>query len=241
MIRVGCSGFPAKREDYFGKFDIVELDSTLYNLPTPSTAIRWQDEAPEGFEFIVKVWQPVTHPADSPTYRRTELKISEARKHRYGGFRMTREVMDAWEMTREVGRILHSRLFLFQSPPDFNESTESVLNLRVFFEKIERGKSKMVWEPRGEWSEETLLSLCRDLNLVRCIDPFSTPPLDGDIAYYRLHGRGGYGYKHSEKDLDELLNLCPEAKDSYVMFSNISMLEDALRFKFMARSRKHPA
>jgi len=240
MIKAGCSGFPVKREDYFGKFDVVELDSTFYNLPRPSTAIRWDDEAPEGFGFIVKVWQVVTHPSDSPTYRRTKLSIPESRIEKYGNFQMTKEVLDAWEKTREVARMLHSKLLLFQSPPSFHESPDSVLNLRNFFEKIERGDARMVWEPRGVWSNETLKSLCEDLDLVHSVDPFVGPALSGDIAYYRLHGKGGYGYKYSDRDLDDLLDMCPSDKDSYVLFNNMAMLEDGLRFRFAARSRGHP-
>lgn len=237
MIRVGCCGFPVKREEYFDKLDTVELQSTFYNLPRPSMAIKWNEEAPKGFCFVVTAWQAVTHPPDSPTYRRTKLDIPQSKRANYGYFQTTLETAEAWERTLEVARMLHSESILFQSPPLFEESADNVLNLRTFFEKIDRDGLRMVWEPRGKWDESTLVRLCRDLNLVHCVDPFATQQLHGDIAYYRLHGRGGYGYAYTDKDLQELLSMCPEDTDSYVLFNNMSMLEDALRFRFAARSR----
>lgn len=237
MIRVGCCGFPVKREEYFPKFDVVELQTSFYNLPKPSTAIRWFSESPDGFGFIVKVWQVVTHPADSPTYRKTRLEIPESKRDKYGYFQQTEEVLEAWEGTREIARILHAEMVLFQSPPSFEENEKNVLNLRTFFRKIDRNDLVLIWEPRGRWSRETIKGLAKELELVHCVDPFAGPRLHGDIAYYRLHGRGGYGYRYSDADLEELLDKCPDSADSYVLFNNMSMLEDGLRFRFRAKSR----
>ncbi len=47
---------------YFSKiFDIVEINSTFYNLPTESMVLNWRNRVPENFRFIVKVWQNITH------------------------------------------------------------------------------------------------------------------------------------------------------------------------------------
>jgi len=42
-------------------FDIVEINSTFYNLPTESMVINWKNRVPENFRFVVKVWQKITH------------------------------------------------------------------------------------------------------------------------------------------------------------------------------------
>ena len=69
-VRVGCCGFPVSRPRYFKSFGVVEVESGFYQPPKPSTAERWRSEAPEGFQFMVKAWQLITHPPTSPTYRK---------------------------------------------------------------------------------------------------------------------------------------------------------------------------
>jgi uncharacterized protein YecE (DUF72 family) len=235
MTKVGCCGFPVRREEYYDKFDIVELQTTFYNLPKPSTAIKWSSEAPRGFAHVLKAWQAITHPADSPTYRRTKIEIPKEKKKNYGHFKLTDEVKDAWDRTRETARVLRSEMVLFQSPPDFGEKPENILNVRSFFEKAERGGLVMVWEPRGGWEKTTVDSLCSDLDIVHCTDPFNDGHTEGITAYHRLHGKGGYGYRYSDGDLEELLGYCSDAEETYVMFNNMSMLEDALRFRFLTK------
>ncbi|MCW2751257.1 MAG: hypothetical protein JWR83_2367 [Aeromicrobium sp.] len=75
--RVGCSGWsyddwrglvypadlPRRRwfEHYASAFDSVELNTTFYRLPKPSTVEGWRDAAPPGFCFALKVGQFGTH------------------------------------------------------------------------------------------------------------------------------------------------------------------------------------
>jgi len=60
---------------YFSKiFNIVEINSTFYNLPTESMVINWKNRVPDNFCFIVKVWQKITHNLDDPD---SELYISQ--------------------------------------------------------------------------------------------------------------------------------------------------------------------
>ena len=52
---------------YFSKFfNIVEVNSTFYNLPSEEIVINWYKRVPEGFRFIVKMWQKVTHELNDP-------------------------------------------------------------------------------------------------------------------------------------------------------------------------------
>jgi uncharacterized protein YecE (DUF72 family) len=47
---------------YAEHFDTVEINSTFYRPPAPSTARKWVKETPGGFEFSVKLYQKFTHP-----------------------------------------------------------------------------------------------------------------------------------------------------------------------------------
>ncbi len=76
-VRVGCSGwvygdwrgrvYPADApqrtwfERYAERFDTVELNTTFYRLPSPSTVEHWADQAPEGFVYSPKLGQFCTH------------------------------------------------------------------------------------------------------------------------------------------------------------------------------------
>jgi uncharacterized protein YecE (DUF72 family) len=76
-LRIGTSEFTAagwsgsfyppdlKPKDYLPfyatKFSSVEIDSTYYATPSPSTVRGWRDKTPDGFLFSAKVPQVVTH------------------------------------------------------------------------------------------------------------------------------------------------------------------------------------
>jgi uncharacterized protein YecE (DUF72 family) len=228
-LRVGCCGFPEARNRYYREFSIVEVQQTFYSPPEVSTLKRWREEAPEGFEFTVKAWQIVTHPSSSPTYRRLKKRIGNPEN--YGFFRPTKEVMDAWKVTSTAAEALKARVILFQTPRSFKPEKENINNLYEFLHRIKESGFIIAFEPRG-WDKESILKVCKEFNLVHVVDPFVDEILYGDILYWRLHGIGGYRYRYTDKDLSELKNrLVSTSKKGYILFNNISMLEDARRFR----------
>lgn len=46
---------------YAGQFQTVEIDSTFYGTPSPSTVTGWNEKTPQDFIFAVKVPQVITH------------------------------------------------------------------------------------------------------------------------------------------------------------------------------------
>ncbi len=62
--------YPKKMEasqhlEYFSRyFDIVEINSTFYNLPSEDMVFNWKNRVPDNFRFIIKVWQKITHELD---------------------------------------------------------------------------------------------------------------------------------------------------------------------------------
>ncbi len=232
-LEIGCCGFPVSKAKYFQNFKVVELQQTFYQPPQIETAIKWREEAPADFEFTLKAWQLITHSASSPTYRKLKLKISENKKKYYGGFQPSEEVLSSWEYTDKIAKSLNAKIIVFQCPPSFTATKENLKNMNEFFKRIKRKEYLFCFEPRGEsWPSNTIKGVCKDLDLVHCVDPFKMKPLFGRIRYFRLHGLTGYNYKYSESDLKNLLDLVKEKNlKTYVMFNNIYMFEDALRFK----------
>lgn len=230
-IKTGCCGFPVSRKRYFEHFRVVELQETFYQMPEPALAERWRQQAPEDFEYTLKAWQLITHEPKSPTYRRLRIKIPEVKKQYYGSFKPTDEVFDAWQKTSEIAQILRARVIVFQCPPSFIPSEDNKKNMKAFFKEIKRQKFMLAWEPRGKWSAEDIKPVCTELELIHVVDPFKDKALYGKILYCRLHGIGGLRYKYTDNDLKRLLELCLDDRTVYVMFNNVFMFEDALRFK----------
>ncbi len=231
MIKVGCCGFPRAFDLYVRTFRLVEIQQTFYRLPRVSTVRRWRERAPEGFEFTMKAWQLITHPPTSPTYRRLGRAIPPRAAGRYGGFRPSREVLEAWEATREVARALGATVVVFQCPASFAPTPENTSRLRAFFTTIDRGGLRLGWEPRGAWDPAVVARLCAELDLIHCTDPFTLPPAPGPIRYFRLHGRTGYRYRYTDEDLEQLRRWCGARRVTfYVLFNNVAMWEDARRF-----------
>lgn len=231
MIRVGCCGFQKARAAYYQRLSLVEVQQTFYRPPRVETARRWRQEAPACFVFTVKAWQLITHPSTSPTYRRTGLNIPSDQRERYGGFRPSQEVAQAWERTREVALALRAPVVVFQCPAQFTPVPENVANLRRFLGSTERSGLAFAWEPRGEWPDEAVAALCHEMDLIHCVDPFMRRPVTVGVAYFRLHGVGGYRYRYTDADLEQLLDWCRGFETAYVLFNNASMWEDALRFQ----------
>jgi uncharacterized protein YecE (DUF72 family) len=236
IMKVGCCGFSEAHHKYFSHFDLVEIQSTFYQPPRLGTATKWRESAPEGFEFTIKAWQLITHKPTRPTYRRLREPISQQKKPKFGFFKPTKEVFKAWEVTKEVAVSLKTKYILFQCPPNFRATDENINNLKRFFTSIDRTSLNLVWEPRGEWCPNLVKDICHELNLIHCVDPFRNESLTDTFKYYRLHGLKGYRYKYTNEDLSKLKEICCQSETVYCFFNNVTMKDDALRFKNLINS-----
>ncbi len=229
QISVGCCGFALAQSVYFKMFNTVEINSSFYQLPRLKTAAGWRAAAPDGFTFAMRAWQPITHPSSCPTYHRT--RIDERDKPYCGHFGFNPTIRWAWNETFSVAKELGVFLVLFQSPPGFGPSKSHIARLRAFFERAKRDTFLMGWEPRGNWEAAQVDDLCRELNLIHVADPLSAqPPPPGCIRYYRLHGKTGRSYQHTDADLSQLKMLADGHRPVWFFFNNASMVRDAQRF-----------
>ena len=243
-LRIGCCGFPLSLARYAQAFPVGEVQQTFYQPPLPRTLEKWRSQVPAQFEFTLKAWQVITHEATSPAYRRLREALSDKQRREAGAFRLNSTVMMAWERTLDCARLLGSSVILFQCPARFTPTAEHKNNLRSFFREVQRSRTSsgvgegltFVWEPRGDWKPEEVQELCAELNLVQGGDPFAQTLPERGLGYFRLHGRSGYRYRFSDADLAELLSLARQHTPCYVLFNNVSMLEDARRFRALASS-----
>ncbi len=53
--------------EYFSNFfDLVEINSTFYNIPTEGMVNNWNNRVLNDFRFTVKVWKKITHNLNDP-------------------------------------------------------------------------------------------------------------------------------------------------------------------------------
>ncbi|WP_052883305.1 DUF72 domain-containing protein [Thermoproteus tenax] len=232
VVIVGICGFARSRRDVYSALDAVELQETFYNLPNEERLRALSREAPPGFVFTVKVFQGITHPPTSPTFKRTRgFRPTE----NHGLLKPTSENLELWDLFRRLTKPLGARVYVFQTPPSMR--TEHLSAALEFFRTI-RGDETIAWEPRGEVANvEGLDAALAEINVSLVVDPLKRPLPNSPIHYFRLHGMGGevnYRYKYTDDDLNKLLIISKKAKNPYIMFNNIYMFDDAVRFKRLA-------
>ncbi|NJE10619.1 DUF72 domain-containing protein [Thermococcus sp. MAR1] len=236
MIHIGTCGFCESHSRYYRDFDAIEVQQTFYRVVQEKTLERWRKEAPEGFTFAIKAFQGVTHPPNSPTWRRSNVKPSKG----VGLLRPTSEVLHFWRLTLREAEILGARFILIQLPRSFRESEESFANAERFFELMDREDFEIAVELRG-WSEKSVKRFVREFEVIDVTDPLVRIPLHkGETNYYRLHGRYENGkiiYRHSysdgelQKTRERVLGW--NKGESFVFFNNSDMCRDAKRFRAM--------
>ena len=106
--------------------------------------------------------------------------------------------------------------------------------MRFFLTDIAREDFSFVWEPRGKWCGKVITALCEDLDLVHCVDPLESKAAFSKLKYFRLRGGRDYGRQYSDDELARLRELSND--EACVLFNNISMYGDALRFRQLIQS-----
>lgn len=243
-VFVGCCGWAIKggKQAYYNNLKTVELQETFYKLPRLDTVRKWKESAPKDFIFNMKAWQAITHPPSSPTWRKVSIKLSEGVKENYGNLKPTRENFEAWSKTVEVARVIGAAVVIVQTPSSFGYSEKNFENADKFFSEIQREGFEIGWEPRGSWRErpDAVKELCERHDLIHVVDIFRWRPVYRHKLFYtRLHGMGSgevnYSYNYTDEDLRKLKQMVMEESEGrdacYVLFNNVSMVDDALRFK----------
>jgi uncharacterized protein YecE (DUF72 family) len=248
-ILVGTSGYSfadwvgpfyppgTKSGDYLGyyarHFGCVEVNSTYYRIPSPRVMELMERKTPEGFRFMVKLNQAMTH----------ESSADEA---------LYREFLAVLRPLKDAGK--YDGL-LAQFPWGFKKTDANKAHL-------ERLRALLPDEPlwaefrHDSWMHPRLPEWLRERAIGYCaVDephlPGLVPPvthLTTDAGYVRLHGRnektwwgrgGGdrYDYDYAERELaewvDRIRALAEKAKQTYVFFNNCHAGQAARNAKLM--------
>jgi hypothetical protein len=161
-IRVGLCGFTTSMRSYARDFPVVEVQSTFYDPPRDDTMRKWLATTGPTLEYTMKVWQLVTHPATSPTYRRMKRKVDA--RDAPGFFRDSPGVHEGWGRSLECATVLSATAMLFQCPASFTPIPENLRRMRRFFERIvpkSNATSTAVTSRWSPWTTMADLSRCR--------------------------------------------------------------------------------
>ncbi len=207
-------------DEYVRHFDIVEINSSYYRIPTASMFERMEHKTPAGFEFIVKLFRGMTHEIEDDA-------------------RMYREFVDSVAPLKEADKFAG---FLAQFPWKFKNGDAGKAHLAALRKRL--GEDPLFVEFRHDsWIESETFEFLRDLGVGYC--SVDEPQLKGlvppvvvattDEGYVRLHGRnarnwwgrgGGdrYDYDYDKDELAEwsgkMLDLEGKVKKVYAFFNN---------------------
>jgi len=233
VIWIGTCGFGRRQAEVLRDLAAVEIQETFYRPVRAERAMKWRTKAPPEFRFAVRASQFITHDTTSPTYRRSP-RIVRPEASLYGGFQDTAPVRGGWDATRRIAEALRAHAIVFQTPPTFGPTEANRSALYRFFESVRTDAVKGV-ELRGPWATHIVERICEELGLVHVVDPFDKEPATYGLAYFRLHGSPPgptmYRYTYTDAELLRLKAICDEYDDAYVMFNNLTMQADALRFQ----------
>ena len=231
-IRVGTSGYnypewkgtfypadlPAAKmlAYYVERFGTVEINATFYRMPTAKTLAAWAAAAPDGFTYVLKSPQKITH------------------------FARLRDVGEPLRYFCDTARTLGAKLgpLLFQLPPNFQKAADRMRDLlgelppdlRVAFEFR-----------HPSWFDDEVYGLLRMKNAALCIadtDEGATPAVaTADWGYLRLRAAA-----YSDDDVARWLATIRQVgvgwREAFVFFKHdrdAPRLAEALQGRLMER------
>jgi uncharacterized protein YecE (DUF72 family) len=148
---------------YATKFQTVEIDSTFYRTPAPTTVTGWKNKTPEGFIIAAKVPQIITH-------EKCLLECDE-------DFAQFVEVMTL--LGDRLGPLLFQ--FPYFNSNVFQSGAQFLSRLKAFFKKLPKDK-KFAIEIRNKWwIKPKFLDVLREYNVAFVLQDQSWMPGPADL------------------------------------------------------------
>ena len=221
-IRIGCSGwlyrdwrgivYPQDLAQkgwfahYAQRFDTVELNTTFYRLPNPEAVERWEEAAPDGFLYALKLGAFGSH----------RMKLRDAAS-------WLPNHVDRAERLRD-----HLGPTLIQLPPKWRRNVE---RLEEFFAAAPASMRWALEIREPSWLHEDVFAVLRSHGAALCVhDLIADHPfeLTTDWTYVRFHGPdalrvkywGLYGPERLETWAQRLADLVGRGVSVYCYFNN---------------------
>ncbi len=227
-----------KLKEYAGHFPIVEVDTAFYAIQPKRNALKWVNETPENFQFIVKAYQGMTgHQRDEIPFE-TNQAMFQAFKESLGPY-------------IEKNKLA---MVLFQFPPWFDCKRENVEYLRWCKHVMDDIPCALEFRHQSWFNrsyrqqtldfmkaEKWIHSICDEPQSGEGSVPTVLQTTDSDSVLVRFHGRNVHGwqkrkadnwrevrylYRYNQQELEEwavcIQDLTKECKNVYLLFNNNS-------------------
>lgn len=202
----------ASRLTYYASiFNSIEINSSFYKIPRPTTVANWAASVPEYFRFTFKLWKEITH--------RKDFNFNEE---------------DVAQFFNAVNAVKEKKgCVLLQFPPSMG--SEHAVQVEMLLNSVIESDPEREWKIAIEfrnksWFQEDVYELLESYNaalVVQDIPKSATPLIDqkSDFMYLRFHGpSGNYRESYSEEFLKEYASMInewrAEEKTVYAYFNN---------------------
>src|SRR5262249_44103187 len=190
---------PAEMLPYYaGRLSTVEINYTFYRMPNAKTVSGWSQAVPDGFTFVLKTPQRITH------------------------IGRLRDIDDPLRYFTETVRPLGTKLgpILVQLPPNFKQDLARLKDFLTLFP----ADLRCAWEFRNaSWFSDDTYEALRVANAALCVadtDEGHTPLVAAaDFGYLRLRD-GGYSQEQLAQWATSLKDLGKDWKDAFVFFKH---------------------
>jgi uncharacterized protein YecE (DUF72 family) len=183
-------------EYYAQQLGTVEINYTFYRMPNAKTIAGWNAATPEGFIFVVKAPQRITH------------------------FARLRNIDEPLRLFLETVGKLHAKLgpVLFQLPPNFKKDIVALGDLLTQFPSHVRCACEF---RHASWWSDDVYDLLRTANAALCVahtEEGTTPfEVTADFGYVRLRDEG-YAAEELQGWVEKLK--APAWTDAFVFFKH---------------------
>jgi uncharacterized protein YecE (DUF72 family) len=190
---------------YAGQFTAVEVNATFYRTFKDSTFRNWRERVPEGFCFVLKAPQLITH-------RKYLIEVEDLVRSFWGSAALLEEKLG---------------LILLQVAPQMPYQPERLrAALKAFGDP-----SRVAVEFRNDhWLTSEIFGMLEELGVCFC-NPDSpreraSGRLTSNTGYLRMHGRSHwYAYNYPEEELREIAGIARGmvergAQKVYLFFNN---------------------
>ena len=184
---------------YAERLNAVEINYTFRQLPSASTLENWVKATPEGFCFVVKAHQRITHIS--------RLKESEFTQVFF-------RAIDPLRTSRRLGPVL------FQLPPNMKADFHL---LHLFVEKLPED-IRCAFEFRNtSWLTDEVYKILEGRGIALCLaesEKFEVPEVvTAGFVYVRLR-KDDYSASEREEIADRVGRLLETGRDVYVFFKH---------------------
>lgn len=183
--------------EYAAHFPVVEVDTSFYGIPQKATILRWQQQVPPSFQFIIKANRLLTgHTETAPT-------LMQLKDH----FKQFTAAIEPLVETHQLKSVL------CQFPPFFTANKKNVAYLRFLRQQLEQLPLALELRNQSWYTAQTrnsLISFCQQqaYTLVAADEPtqeigsvpFMPEVTTPSLLILRLHGRNQKGWFNPGKE-----------------------------------------